>query len=78
MGSTVIYCDNPMAESFFATFRPEFYHRRIWLTRARATREVAAWIEDRCNRRHSLIGHLTPVDCEMQYSSQDAEIQLAT
>ena len=28
-------------------------------------------------RRHSSIGHVTPVDFEMQYSSQDAEIQLA-
>jgi hypothetical protein len=36
-------------------------------------------IEDRYNRRrrHSSIGHVTPVDFEMQYSSQAAEIQLA-
>ncbi|MEB0288385.1 hypothetical protein QN355_17740 [Cryobacterium sp. 10S3] len=40
--------------------------------------DVAAWIEDRYNRRrHSSIEHLTPVDFEMQFSSQVAEIQLA-
>ena len=47
--------------------------------RARAIQGVADWIEDRYNRRrrHSSIGQVTPVDFEMQYSSQAAEIQLA-
>ncbi|WP_104198921.1 integrase core domain-containing protein [Cryobacterium sp. Y29] len=68
-----------MAESFFATLKTEFYYRRIWPTRDRAIRDVAAWIEDRYNRRrrHSSIGHVTPVDFELQYSSQAAKIQLA-
>ena len=59
--------------------KTEFYDRRIWPTLARAIREVSAWIEDRYNRhrRHSSIGEVTPVDFEMQYSSQAAEIQLA-
>ena len=67
------------AGSFFATVKTEFYDRRIWPTLARAIREVSAWIEDRYNRRrrHSSIGDLTPVDFEMQYSSQAARIQLA-
>jgi|GEM_PF-2643135 len=70
---------NTLAESFFATLKTEFYYRRIWPTRARAIQGVAAWIEDHYNRRrrHSSIGHVTPVDIEMQYSSQAAEIQLA-
>ncbi|WP_233198100.1 IS3 family transposase [Cryobacterium sp. Y50] len=61
------------------TLKTEFYYRRVWPTRDRATREVGAWIEDRYNRRrrHSSIGHVTPVDFELQYSSQAAEIQLA-
>ena len=68
-----------MAESFFATVKTEFYDRRIWPTRARALRDVSAWIEDRYNRRrrHSSIGQVTPVDFEMHYSSQAPEIQLA-
>ena len=79
MGYTGICWDNAMAESFFATLKTEFYYRRIWPTRARAIRGVAEWIEDRYNRRrrHSSIGHVTPVDFEMQYSSQAAEIQFA-
>jgi putative transposase len=78
MGLTGICWDNTMAESFFATLKTEFYYRRIWPTRARALRDVVAWIERRYNRRlHSSIGHVAPVDFEMQYSSQAAEIQLA-
>ena len=79
MGYTGICWDNAMAESFFATLNTEFYYRRVWPTRARAIRGVSDWIEDRYNRRrrHSSIGHVTPVDFEMQYSSQAAEIQLA-
>ena len=78
MGYTGI-CWDCQAESFFATSKTEFYYRRVWPTRARAIQGVAAWIEDRYNRRrrHSSIGHVTPVDFEMQYSSQAAEIQLA-
>ena len=59
--------------------KTEFHDPRIWPTLARAIREVSAWIEDRYNRRrrHSSIGQVTPVDFEMQYSSQAAEIQLA-
>jgi putative transposase len=68
-----------MAESFFATLKTEFYYRRVWPTRARAAREVGAWIDDRYNRRrrHSSIGQVSPVDFEMQYSSEHAEVQLA-
>ncbi len=68
-----------MAESFFATLKTEFYYRRVWPTRARAAREVGSWIEDRYNRRrrHSSIGQISPVDFEMQYSSEQAEVQLA-
>ena len=79
MGSTGICWDNAMAESFFATLKTEFCYRRVWPTRDRATREVGAWIEDRYNRRrrHSSIGQISPVDFELQYSSETAEVQLA-
>ncbi len=79
MGYTGICGDNAMAECFFATVKTEVYYRLVWPTRARATHGVADWIEDRYNsrRRHSSIGHVTPVEFEMQYSSQSAEIQLA-
>ncbi len=79
MGLTGICWDNALAESFFATLKTEFYYRRVWPTRARATRDVGAWIEDRYNRhrRHSSIGNVSPADFELQYSSQTAEVQLA-
>ena len=79
MGLTGICWDNAMPESFFATLKTEFYYRRVWPARARAMRDVGAWIEDRYNRRrrHSQIGNVTPVDFELQYSNQRAEVQLA-
>lgn len=79
MGATGICWDNAMAESFFATLKTEFYHRRVWPTRTHAARDVGAWIEERYNRRrrHSSLGNISPVDFEMQYSSQQAEVQLA-
>ena len=68
-----------MAESFFATLKTEFYYRRVWPTKKRAKREVAAWIEDRYNRRrrHASLGQITPVAFELQYSDQTAELQEA-
>jgi transposase InsO family protein len=79
MGLTGICWDNAMAESFFATLKTEFYYRRIWPTKARAKREVGAWIEDRYNRRrrHSSIGQISPVAFEMQHCNQTAADQEA-
>jgi len=66
------------AESFFATLKTEFYCRRVWATKARAKKEVGAWIEDRYNRRRlASIGQVTPVSFEMRYSTQTAETQNA-
>jgi transposase InsO family protein len=79
MGLTGVCWDNAMAESFFATLKTEFYYRRVWATKARATRDVGAWIEQRYNRsrRHSALGQLSPVEFELQHSSQRAETQTA-
>ncbi len=44
-----------MAESFFATFKTEFFYRRVWPTKSGASR-VGAWIEDRYNRRRAALG----------------------
>ena len=79
VGYTGVCWDNAMAESFFATLKTEFYYRRVWPTRKRARLEVGAWIEDRYNRRrrHSSIGQISPVNFELQYSNQTAELQEA-
>jgi transposase InsO family protein len=74
MGYTGICWDNAMAESFFATFKTEFYYRRVWPTKAGAQLAVGAWIEDRYNRRrrHSSIGQISPVAFEMRHFNQTA------
>ena len=56
--------DNAMAESFFATLKTDFYHRRVWPIRKQAKLEVGAWIEDRYNRRrrHASLGEVSPVN----------------
>jgi len=79
MGNTGVCWDNAMAESFFATLKTEFFYRRVWPTRARAKLEVGAWIEDRYNRRrrHASIGQISPVNFELQYLNQNADLQKA-
>ena len=79
MGYTGVCWDNAMAESFFATLKTEFYYRRVWPTKARAQRDVGAWIEGRYNRRrrHASIGQVTPVDFERRCSESTAERQQA-
>ena len=79
MGYTGICWDNAMAESFFATLKTEFYYRRVCLRKARAAAEVGAWIEGRYNRRrrHLALGQISPVQFELQYSTQHAEVRLA-
>ena len=74
MGYTGVCWDNAMAESFFATLKTEFYHRRVWPSKNKASKEVGAWIEDRYNRRrrHTSLGQISPVDFELQYSNQNA------
>ncbi len=71
--------DNAMAESFFATLKTEFYHRRAWPTHTAARLAVGAWIEDRYNRRrrHSALGQISPVQFEMQHCNHTAAVQQA-
>lgn len=75
MGRAGVCFDNAMAESFFATLKTEFYHRRVWPTRAEARREVARWIEVVYNRRrrHSAIGYASPVGYEHHLATQQVE-----
>ncbi len=61
-----------MAEPFFATLKPEFYHRRVWPTYAGAKLAVGTRIGDRYNRRrqHASIGQISPATFEMQHRNQ--------
>ena len=66
VGRTGVCWDNAAAESFFSTFKTEFYNRYRWATKSAAKRAVGRWIEERYNRlrRHSAIGMLSPVRFE--------------
>jgi transposase InsO family protein len=74
MGRTGVCWDNAAAESFWSTFKTEFYDRHHWATKAEAKTASGRWIEERYNRRrrHSSIGMLTPVRFEQQLQTAQA------
>src|SRR5262245_22804530 len=61
--------DNALAESFFATYKPELIEPATWPTRARARTATVHWLEAIYNRRRrqSAIDMLSPVDYEERY-----------
>jgi putative transposase len=62
MGETGICWDNSPAESFWSTFKHEYYYRHTFATKAELVAAVDMWIgryNDR--RRHSAIGMFSPV-----------------
>jgi transposase InsO family protein len=65
MGETGICWDNSPAESFWSTFKHEYYYRHTFITKAELAAAVDNWIERyNTNRRHSAIGMLSPVRYE--------------
>ena len=58
--------DNAVAESFFSSLKKERVRRRLYPTRDDARAEIFDYIEVFYNRarRHSHIGHISPVDFE--------------
>jgi putative transposase len=69
MGSVGDAYDNAMCESFFATLECELLDRRRFKTQAEARTAVFEFIEGFYNprRRHSSIGHLSPIDYERRH-----------
>ena len=63
--------DNAVAESFFATLRWELLDRQPWATRAAARSAIFEYIEVWYNRhrRHSALGHLSPLQFEQRLRS---------
>lgn len=63
--------DNALAESFFATLDKECIHRLSFATRTEAYDAVADYIDNFYNpeRRHSSLGHVSPVRFENQTST---------
>ncbi len=65
MGDTGICWDNSPAESFWSTFKHEYYYRHTFATKAELVAAVDNWISRYNNdRRHSAIGMLSPVRYE--------------
>jgi transposase InsO family protein len=62
MGDTGICWDNSPAESFWSTFKHEYYYRHTFATKTELVAAVDKWIRRYNNRRrHSAIGMLSPV-----------------
>ena len=71
MGSVGDCYDNAMCESFFATLECELLDRRRFRTRPEARMAVFNFVEGFYNprRRHSSIGHMSPVNYEKQHEA---------
>ena len=71
MGRVGSALDNAMMESFFGTLQRELLDRRSWTTRRELASAIFEWIEAWYNprRRHTSIGHLSPVDYERLYTA---------
>ena len=71
MGRVASALDNAMMESFFGTLQLELLDRKTWATRAELGRAIFEWIEGWYNprRRHTALGHLSPVDYERRPAS---------
>ena len=73
MGRPGSALDNAVTESWHSTVEFELRSLVQFATRAAARAGVAAWIED-CNhdRRHSALGMVSPVACELALAARDA------
>ncbi len=63
MGSVADAYDNALAESFVSTLKRELLHRHSWPSREGVRAEIFEYVECFYNprRRHSSLGHLSPV-----------------
>ncbi len=79
MGSVGDAYDNAMAESFFASLECELIARRTWKSKAEAKTAVFTWIEGWYNprRRHSALGHQSPINFERRRNEKENIMQPA-
>jgi transposase InsO family protein len=64
--------DNAVAESFFATLKGELANDAEWGTRNEARRDIFEFVELYYNakRRHSTLGHLSPLAFEQRHQQE--------
>jgi transposase InsO family protein len=72
MGRTGVCWDNAQQESFWSTFKTEYYNRHVFATVAQARRGAYVWIDSWYNarRRHSKIGYISPLQYEQRLIEQ--------
>ena len=75
MGSVGDCYDNAMAESFFATLETELIHqqpRQRFQNREQAQAKIFDYVEGFYNphRRHSALGHISPIDYETRFNQE--------
>ena len=66
MGRTGVCWDNAQAESFWSTFKNEYYYRHVFTTLDELRQGTYTWIDTWYNakRRHSALGYLSPLEYE--------------
>jgi transposase InsO family protein len=72
MGRTGVCWDNAQAESFWSTYKNEYYFRHVFTTLDQLRRETYVWIDSWYNarRRHSALGYHSPLDYERRLVQQ--------
>jgi transposase InsO family protein len=74
MGSVGDCYDNAMIESFWSRMQVELLDRKRWKTRVELSSAIFEYLEIFHNRqrRHSALGMMTPVECELQNERETA------
>ena len=72
MGRTGVCWDNAAAESFWSTYKNEFYYRHVFTSLDHLRQATYTWIDSWYNarRRHSALGYLSPLDYERRLEQQ--------
>ena len=71
MGSIGDCYDDAMIESFWSRMQVELLDRKRWKTRVELANAIFEYLEifHNCQRRHSALGMLTPLEYETQHTS---------